>query len=263
MKVISFVSLKGGVGRTTVTAHLGSILARDGRRCLLFDLDPLNSLGHWYGMSPGERQGIARGGDEPDTVLSYVRRTTSEASYMPFGTFNESELMELDKELIANPGWLKKRLNMITPTDYDVVILDTAAGFGHWTRQALAVSDLVVVVMLPEASSYITIPALKDILDAYCTHRKGFKGFKILLNQFDARRELDRNVRMAVMNIFGDAVLPVTVPYDGSVRESLAQQQTLFQTYPDSQVIVSVTHIAELLMASLSDEPPASESDKA
>jgi len=39
MRVVSVISTKGGVGKTTVTANLGGLLADAGLRILLLDLD--------------------------------------------------------------------------------------------------------------------------------------------------------------------------------------------------------------------------------
>ena len=44
MAVIVLLNQKGGVGKTTVTANLGGVLARRGRRVLLVDNDPQASL---------------------------------------------------------------------------------------------------------------------------------------------------------------------------------------------------------------------------
>ena len=44
MKVITVVSAKGGVGKTTLAANLASVLAARGRRVIALDLDPQNAL---------------------------------------------------------------------------------------------------------------------------------------------------------------------------------------------------------------------------
>ena len=41
MKTISFINMKGGVGKTTTVVEIGTILAKDhGKKVLIIDLDP-------------------------------------------------------------------------------------------------------------------------------------------------------------------------------------------------------------------------------
>ena len=40
MKVLATYSIKGGVGKTSAAVNLGALAARDGRRTLVWDLDP-------------------------------------------------------------------------------------------------------------------------------------------------------------------------------------------------------------------------------
>src|SRR3954471_7494957 len=42
--IIALCNLKGGVGKTSTTFHLGGTLAKEGRRVLLVDADPQASL---------------------------------------------------------------------------------------------------------------------------------------------------------------------------------------------------------------------------
>ncbi len=54
--IISVLNLKGGVGKTTITAHLGTALARRGYRVLMIDLDLQGSLTQM--MIPYDKQSL-------------------------------------------------------------------------------------------------------------------------------------------------------------------------------------------------------------
>lgn len=54
MRVISIVSSKGGVGKTTLTSALAVRAAADGYRVALADLDPQGSLKDWLDRRAGE-----------------------------------------------------------------------------------------------------------------------------------------------------------------------------------------------------------------
>lgn len=51
MRVVSVISTKGGVGKTTVAANLGGLLADAGLRVLLLDLDSQPTLSSYYALN--------------------------------------------------------------------------------------------------------------------------------------------------------------------------------------------------------------------
>ena len=50
MNVITLASRKGGVGKSTLTAHLAAFAHLMGRRCMVVDADPQGSLTLWHSM---------------------------------------------------------------------------------------------------------------------------------------------------------------------------------------------------------------------
>ncbi len=55
------VTGKGGVGKSAVTAALGRVLARTGRRTLLLEVDPRENLHHLLGVEPSGGEVVAAG----------------------------------------------------------------------------------------------------------------------------------------------------------------------------------------------------------
>ncbi len=249
MHILSLVSLKGGTGRTALAAHLGAILAQAHQRCLVLDMDPQNGLGHWFGMQPGERVGFARRGLGHEDLVDFVRREEPDVHYLPFGATSADELLQLEAEMLGAPDWIASRVRLLADADYDLVLLDTVAGQGEWTRQALRASDLALGVLLADPASYATVPALREQLARCCDSRPGYLGSMLLLNQMDARVDLQRDVRNALLRAVPDLALPVTVPFDASLREALGRGQTLFHRSPDSQVIESLRDVADAVIA--------------
>jgi chromosome partitioning protein len=54
MNVITFASRKGGVGKSTLTAHVSAFAHVSGRRCVMIDADPQGSLTLWHSMRADE-----------------------------------------------------------------------------------------------------------------------------------------------------------------------------------------------------------------
>lgn len=248
MKIVAVASVKGGTGRTTLAAHLAALLAREGQAALVVDLDPQNALGHWFGMAPGEHFGLARRGANADDLVAYTRRMRAEVPFVPFGACGLDDLLELERDVAGRLEWLRKRLDALTRGAFDVVIVDAPAGSGPFARQALLHADLVLGVLAPDGASYASVPMMKELVDELSFPREGFLGAYYLLNGYDARRSLHRDVKAALANLLEDAALPVALPVDTSVREALARQHTLFDENPDSPVLWGLKEVAEWLV---------------
>ena len=48
MNVVTFTSRKGGVGKSTLTAHIAAFAHLSGHSCLIVDADPQGSLTLWH-----------------------------------------------------------------------------------------------------------------------------------------------------------------------------------------------------------------------
>ena len=59
MKVISVISTKGGVGKTTTAANLGGLVADAGLRVLLIDLDVQPTLSSYFELTHRARGGAS------------------------------------------------------------------------------------------------------------------------------------------------------------------------------------------------------------
>ena len=74
MRVVSVISTKGGVGKTTVTANLGGLLADAGLKVLFIDLDSQPTLSSYYPLRTeapgGTYELIALSDTAPDRVIS-------------------------------------------------------------------------------------------------------------------------------------------------------------------------------------------------
>lgn len=253
MKTISLVSIKGGTGRTTLAANLAGILTHANYRCMAFDLDPQNALGFHFGMKHGERLGISQPGITVQDVADHLQRIEAEVPYLPFGLCTNQELLEAERWLERDPTWLEGKLKEFAEPHCDFAVLDTPAGRSVWVQQALAVSDLAIVVAVPDAASYATVPAMEAFLRAYTRKDASFRGAYYLINQMDSRRMLSRDVVSAYRGIGSNRTLPFTIQHDEHVRESLANQQSVFHDATGSQVIAGLTELASWISSLFGD----------
>ncbi|MEN9508332.1 MAG: chromosome partitioning protein ParA, partial [Gemmatimonadota bacterium] len=145
-RVLSIVSQKGGVGKTTTAVNLAVAFARRGLKTLLIDTDPQGSVRYGVGLRPGHPtigfDDYIRGERALrevilPTALPWLRvilagSVSDLADHSAFQqTVGESPVLA---ELLA-----------IARERCHVVVVDTPPGLGAVTRRVLAASQHVVV----------------------------------------------------------------------------------------------------------------------
>lgn len=246
LKKVAIYSLKGGTGRTTISANLGAELTRRGVPCLLVDTDPQNTLGLHFGMEMGERFGMALPGGSYADFEAYRRRNTTKVAHVPFGHLTPDEVLDIQDERQLAGEWLSSCLSRYVPPETELILVDMPPGFDRWAVRALASVDLVLVVLQADGASYATTPMVEELLLDRAPDTVAY-----LINQVDTRHALSRDVRDSLGNLLGERLLPFVVPYDEALRESLAQQRVLLEHAPDSRAASSIAKLADWLLAQL------------
>lgn len=75
MKVLSVISQKGGVGKTTIATALAVAAETSGRRCAVFDLDPQASASFWHDTREAPTPAVVAA---PPARLQHLLRAAAE-----------------------------------------------------------------------------------------------------------------------------------------------------------------------------------------
>jgi len=246
--IVSIVSPKGGVGKTTIAANLATALAARGQASLLVDLDTQNSLRLHHQMPLDDTSGLAiqtlRGLPWADCVY----RSPYGIDCLPFGLISESDRREFEHRLDSDPTWLVRNLDALRLAPGSYVIVDTPPGGSAYLTQALLAADLAICVLLPDAASFITIPSMERWLDEYSRPRPDFHGGYYLLNRMNNARVLCRDVAAALERELGPRLIPVEVHFDSAVEEALASQTPILRYAPESPATRDLTALADWLL---------------
>lgn len=235
MVVISVVSAKGGVGKTTVSACLALGLA-DSHDVLAVDLDPQNALRLHLGVSASEIDGACRATlEERSWKTAVYRAGAGRPDVLPYGNINETDRDALEVHLSGHPDWLVGGLRQLGLGSKSVVVIDTPPGPSLYQQQALRAAHFTLVVIHADAASYATISSMESVLNRYCVGRKDFAGSAYLLNSVSSGSALSRDVVRVVRSDLGDRVIPVVVHQDESVREAMAFDQPVLVYAPHSE----------------------------
>ncbi len=252
MKIIAFVSAKGGTGRTTLAANLGVILARAGHRVLALDCDPQNALGTHLGMPPGLRVGIAEGSSSNE-IIEYLAAQRGVVPYIPFGTRDRDELQQAEGTLLADSGWLLRRVLEIVPSGTELVLVDTPAGERVWTEHVLKMAHAIVGVHLPDAACFATLPVMAVMLERRCQGCELTPAVWHVLNQMEPHSELARDAEFLLRQHLGERLVPCSVPRDPVIGEAWAQQLPVALHSPMTGAVAALRELSERLLTPLVD----------
>jgi len=220
MKIISVVSGKGGVGKTTISANLCAALRMKGHDVLAVDFDPQNSLRFHFGINPSDEGGIASSGLQSSGWKEAIIKSNEGCSVLPFGKITESERSNFEQAIATQANLLKEQLQSLGLSKEAYVVIDTS-GQLPYLQQALSAANLTIVVNIADAASYTTIPMINGAIEQYCEGRSDYVGSLYLLNQIDRSRQLNGDVADIVTMQVGAENIAL-VHQDQSVQEALA-----------------------------------------
>lgn len=160
-RVITITSGKGGVGKTTTTANLGTALAMHGQRVVCVDADiGLRNL---------------------DVVMGLENRIVYDLVDVVEGRCRLRQALIKDKrfpELFLLPAAQTRDKDAVSPEDmielcnglrreFDFVLVDSPAGIEGGFRNAIAGADEVLIVTTPEVSAVRDADRIVGLVEAF------------------------------------------------------------------------------------------------
>lgn len=208
--VIVITSGKGGVGKTTTVANLGTGLAKEGKKVVMIDTDiGLRNL---------------------DVVLGLENRIVYDLVDVVEGTCKVKQALIKDKryeglyllpaaqtrdKMAVTPEQMKKVITELE-ADYDYIIIDCPAGIEQGFKNAIAGAKSAVVVTVPEVSAVRDADRIIGLLSA-----NGIEDCRLLVNRLrpDLVKKGDMLALDDTLDILGIELIGV-VPEDERVLKS-------------------------------------------
>lgn len=186
MRKISFINMKGGVGKTTLSTNVAHCLAtRENCKVLVVDIDPQFNATQCFFSGDRYFDYLKNKGK---TILDLFQENVSNISTVDGVTetkeFEYSDIapVQILENLFILPGnlnlhqieisagsgkenRLKKYLDEINKTyHFDYVIIDTPPTPSIWMVSALLASDYYIIPVKPDPLSYTGIDLLQNII---------------------------------------------------------------------------------------------------
>ena len=232
------VSGKGGVGKTTVSANLAKLFAREGYRVYAVDADPDSSLGLSLGI----------GEEELDRIRPIIEMQEMIGDLAGDGAFYELNPLVndvADKFSVNINGikflrmggikqggsacycrennFLRAVVNSLLLDTKDVVILDMGAGIEHLTRGTAQGVDHMLIVTEPGRSSVQTARIVEKL-----AREVSVKAVHFIANKIRNEKEED-----FIRNNFSEQELLGMIHFDDGIAEkSMGMSQMTLGTVP-------------------------------
>ena len=172
-RVIVITSGKGGVGKTTTNANIGTALAKAGNKVVMIDTDlRLRNLDMLLGLQNRIvytivdvvetrcklKQALVKDKKNPNLCLLAAAQTRDKTAV------SEEQLKEICEQL---------------QKDYDFILVDCPAGIEQGFQNAVAGASEAIVVTTPEMSAVRDADRIIGLLEA----REEIESYKLLINR--------------------------------------------------------------------------------
>lgn len=253
MSIVAVVSMKGGVGKTTTTANLAAAMAAvlGAQRVSVVDLDPQNALHLHLGVSDAMSPGVCRQSLFAGSWREAMIDSEHGVRCLPYGLVSEQERLDFEQLLLDQPQWIGEQIREAGLDADAVVLLDTPPGPSVYLKQALACADIALVVVLPDAASYATLPFMEAWLAEFAAQRPQLRGLYVI-NQVDRSELLNRDANDLLQQQLQGRMAAVAIHADEAVREALAFQEPVLAYAPHGQASHDLSNLANALIDALS-----------
>ena len=234
--VICVWNVKGRVGKTVTVINIASVLALNGSRVLVVDLDPQGHASAALGVP--HHAGVPSIYDcliteAPISDIAQSVTVVPNLWCVP-ATIDLHEI-EFELRMLTANEWRLQRALDREPDSYDYVLIDCSPSVGLLTLNALVAST---EVLIPVQCEYTGLEALQYVANRIQVVKNYFNAelnvTAVLLTMYDRASRLADAIEQDVRDSFGDQVLAAVIPHDLVLSEAYADGQPLVIYRPGS-----------------------------
>lgn len=181
MRVISFVGIKGGIGKTSLAKEFIEKLKRElthrgsEKKILVLDLDHQCNLTQAHGLYESEGTVVNIFKRQGDVVIHHIdEQLDMIAGAMDLDVI-ESELETKTFKDMLLYMWLDKNYDDIDADQYEYIVIDCRPDFSIATRNAVAISDMLLSPIIPSQYSLDSRQNLETRLQMYADENIDYK----------------------------------------------------------------------------------------
>jgi len=225
VRIWAVANQKGGVGKTTSVVALGGLLAEQGKRVLVVDLDPHGSVTSWFGYDPDTLSHslfdlFQHQGKVPDGLPAQLITDTSckGMSLLPAST----ALATLERKMVGVEGMgliLSRALTQLWD-DFDYVLLDNTPSLGVLMVNALAAAQHLIIPVQTEFLAIKGLERMLHTLEMIMRSQKNSLSYTIVPTLFDRRTQASVKSLNQLRKSYPDTLWRFAIPVDTKFRDA-------------------------------------------
>lgn len=243
-KIIAFANHKGGVGKTTTTASVGSILASKGYKVLLIDLDAQANL--TYSMK-----------QLPDVYQSIYNILVLNESPEPYNVSKNLDLIPSSQELamvdiqlssvIARERVLSRALSPIKE-NYDFILIDCPPSLGVLTLNACTFATDIIIPLIAEVLPFKGLAMINEFISnvrEYLNPEVHVSG--VLITRWE-KTKLTSGIEQELRSSWGDLIFKTKIRKNVTIAEAPLESSNIIEYAPKSNGAVDYISFSEELL---------------
>lgn len=252
MHVWAVANQKGGVGKTTTVVTLAGLLAEQGFRVLIVDLDPHGSLTAYFKWVPDELtpslydvfippEGVPLG------LTEVIKPTSTEkVKLLPSST----SLATVERKMVGQDGMGLVLSKVLADSweDYDFAILDTPPVLGVLMINALAAAEQLVIPVQTEFLAIKGLERMMHTLKMVMKSRHKILPYVVMPTLFDRRTSASVKSLRMLKSQYGDACWTEVIPVDTRLRDASHRGEMPSKLYPSARSVQAYHHFLNYLL---------------
>lgn len=228
-KIIAFANHKGGVGKTTTTASIGSILAKYGYKVLLVDLDAQANLTSSITNTTDYQSiyGILVNNEMP-------RPLSVKENLDLIPSSQELALADLQLASVMSREFILSRALSSVKDQYDFILMDCPPSLGLLTLNACSFANEIVIPLVAEVLPFkgLTminefIKNIHDLLNP-SAHITG-----VLLTRWE-KTNLTSGIEQQLRSSWGNLIFDVKIRKNITIAEAPLESSNIVEYAPNS-----------------------------
>tara|TARA_B100000405_G_scaffold45870_1_gene30136 strand:+ start:125 stop:880 length:756 start_codon:yes stop_codon:yes gene_type:complete len=244
--IISVVCQKGGVGKTTTTINLASVLSKKGLKTLIIDTDPQGNVSTYLNQNKNS-----------ELTTSTTQILDGEKDIEPIKVFenlylipSNIDIKKHNSEKIVGGSKLRNIRQNEKIKMFDLIFIDTPPTMSSLVQEALSTSDYYLIPSKPE---FLAVEGVgqamsfaKQTISEVPHTNPYFLG--VVLNQVDTRRASYQDLVLELKQILSDKLFKTHISQLTEIADSPLYAKTVLDFNEQSKARIEFEELSNELL---------------